>query len=211
MKNIILLIILSVLFQTISSAQETLSDSSLTYTLDELKEYAVEHNYEIKNAELDIKNSKAVKWETTAIGLPQVNGQVNFQSFPLIPTTLLPGEVFGATGQIPVQFGSKHNADWGVTVSQLVFSGEYIVGLRASKIYLELSKKAKKRSIISVKENIEKTYYLILISNESISVLDSVYDTTKSLLSENKLMMEAGFLEETDVEQLQLNLKSTEN
>jgi len=206
-----MLIVLTVMLNLTSFAQEIVSDSSQVYSLDKLKDYAVEHSYQVKNSELEIKRSKAVKWETTAIGLPQVNGQINFQSFPLIPTTLLPGEMFGSPEQIPVQFGSKHNADWGVTVSQLVFSGEYIVGLRASKIYLELSKKAKEKSIIEVKESIEKTYYLILITKESISALDSVYTSISILLSENEKLYEAGFLEETDIVQLRLNLKNTEN
>jgi len=232
MLKIKTLILLSFFILTINQikAQNNSSDSSVNFSLEELKNYAVEHNYQIKNSELDIKKSKAIKWETTAIGLPQVSGSVQYQNFPDIPTQLMPNFIapavydvntngFGLTplapftegDKIPVQFGSKHNADWGISVSQIIFSGEYIVGLRASKIYLELSKKAKDKSIIDVKENIEKTYYLILITEESITALDSVYSSISKLLSENEKLYEAGFLEETDVEQLKLNVKNTEN
>ena len=58
---------------------------------------------------------------------------------------------------------------------------------------------------------VEKTYYLILITEESITALDSVYSSISKLLSENEKLYEAGFLEETDVEQLKLNVKNTEN
>lgn len=215
MKNKILTTVQIVVYIAISNilaGQTEIIDSSKVFNLEELKEYAITHNYELLNAELEIDKSKAIKWETTAIGLPQVNGQINFQTFPQIPTTLIPGEIFGAPGTVQeVQFGTEHNADWGVTVSQLIFSGEYIVGLKASRIYLELSKKAKEKSTISVKENIEKTYFLILITEESIKVLDSILHTTQLLLADNEKLAEAGFLEETDLEQIKLNLKSTES
>ncbi|MCD4794427.1 MAG: TolC family protein [Bacteroidales bacterium] len=228
-KKLYIIFFLNFLFGT-NFGQETVVDSISGFSLEELKNYGVEHNYDVLNAELEIKKSKALKWETTAMGLPQVSGSVQYQNFPDIPTQLMPDfltpavygvntELFGLSpiapmpedNKFPVQFGSKHNADWGVSVSQLVFSGEYIVGLKASKIYLDLSKKAKEKSIIDIKENIEKTFYLILITEESISVTDSVIEKTSSLLNEQQKMFEAGFLEETDVEQLKLNLKNTEN
>ncbi len=234
MKNKIIkvfaLYLLSLSFPGILFGQEITPDSLSSFSLEQLKEYAVEHNFDVLNAELEIKKSNALKWETTAIGLPQVSGSTQYQNFPDIPTQLLPDFItpaiygvnqglFGLTplaplpedGKFPVQFGSKHNADWGLSISQLVFSGEYIVGLRASKIYLDLSKKAKEKSVIDIKENIEKTFYLILITEESISVMDSVFQKTTSLLEEQEQMFKAGFMEQTDVEQLQLILKGLEN
>jgi len=224
---IILIIIFAINFV---KAQDNSSENIKTYSLQELKTYAIKHNYQIKNSELEIKRSKALKWETTAIGLPQVNGEVQYQNFPDIPTQLMPDfispaiygvntQAFGLTplapyeegNKMPVQFGSKHNADWNVSVSQIIFSGEYIIALKASKIFLELSKKINKKTVITVKENIEKTYYLILITEESISALDSMHSGLSKLLLENKKLFDAGFMEATDVEQVKLNKKRTEN
>ena len=211
--NTKILIVLFVFATNFIDAQNNLSDSLTNYSLQELKNYALQHNYQIKNSELDIKKSKAVKWETTAIGLPQVNGSLQYQNFPDIPTQLMPNfiapavyevntKAFGLTplapfsegDKIPVQFGSKHNADFGISVSQIIFSGEYIIGLKASKIFLELSKKTKEKTEIEVKENIEKTFYLILITEESLSALDSMQVGLKKLLSENEQLLKAGFV-----------------
>ncbi len=230
MKKIKIITVLIFLIGSSSYSQETVKDSSLNFTLDELKNYAVEHSYEVRNSDLDIRKAKAKKWETTAMGLPQISGSANYQNFPDIPTQLMPNFIapavydvntnaFGLTplapfqpgGKIPVQFGSKHNVDWKLSASQLVFSGEYIVGLKASKIYLSLSEKSKEKSILSVKENVEKTFYLILITEESINVLDSVYKNMKKLYAETEAVYKEGFTEETDIEQLKLNLQNTEN
>ncbi|RLD50686.1 MAG: hypothetical protein DRI94_08000 [Bacteroidetes bacterium] len=228
-KNLVLLTILMIPFLSIE-AQNDLRDTIPAYSLTEIKNYAVEHSYEVKNAELDIKKAKAQKWETTAIGLPQISGSAEYQNFPDIPTQLMPNFIapavydvntnsFGLTplaplnlgDKIPVQFGSKHNVDWNLSATQLIFSGEYIVGLKASRIYLSLSEQSKEKSILTVKENIEKTYYLILVTEESIKVLDSVYTNIKKLYNETQAYYKSGFSEETDVEQLKLNLQNTEN
>ncbi len=230
MKTKILIFLIIVFAINFVKAQDNSSESVKNYSLQELKDYAVKHNFQIKNSELEIKRSKALKWETTAIGLPQVNGGVQYQNFPDIPTQLMPDFIspaiygvntnaFGLTPlapyeegkKMPVQFGSKHNADWNVSVSQIIFSGEYIIALKASKIFLELSKKAKEKTIISVKENLEKTYYLILIAQESILALDSMNSGLSKLLLENEKLLDAGFMEATDVEQVKLNKKQTEN
>ena len=59
-----------------------------------------------------------------------------------IPTSLLPAEFFGGPAGtfIPVKFGTKYNATAGLSASQLVFSSDYIVGLKAAKELVNLAK-----------------------------------------------------------------------
>ncbi|NPA68112.1 MAG: TolC family protein [Chlorobi bacterium] len=218
------------LFSSTVFSQETSSDSILSFSLVELKEYALTHNYEILNADLEIKKAEAQKYETTAIGLPHVSGSAEYQNFFEIPVQLMPNfiapavydvntEAFGLTplvpltqnDKIPVKFGSKHNLDFKISASQLIFSGEYIVGLKAAKIYLNLSEQAKQKNTEEIKLNIEKTHNLILITEESIKVLDSIYKNLTELYKETETVYKNGFAEETDVEQLKLNMKDAEN
>lgn len=219
-----------IFFPFIGVGQNYMNDTVRVFTLSDLKEYAVKNSYDVANAQIDIKKAKAQKWETTAMGLPQVSGSAEYQNFPDIPTQLMPNFIapavydvntngFGLTplvplqlgDKIPVQFGSKHNIDWKLSATQLVFSGEYIVGLKASKIYLSLSEQLKEKSIITVKENIEKTFYLILVTEESINILDSVYQNMRKLYNDMSVVSKEGFTEETDVQQFKLNMQTTEN
>jgi len=121
-------------------------DSIYQLDINQAVNFAVENNINVKNAELDIKKAKWKVWETTAIGLPQVSASSQYQNFPKIPVQLMPNfiapvvmginaQYYGLTPiapppddseKMPVQFGSKHNLDWGISVSQLLFSGEYI-------------------------------------------------------------------------------------
>ena len=50
------------------------------FSLDEAISFAIEHNRTSKNATLDIEVAKQQKWETTTIGLPQINAQIDYQN-----------------------------------------------------------------------------------------------------------------------------------
>src|SRR6056297_1913616 len=82
-----------------ASAQKQNADT-LTFSLDEAVDYAKENNTKMKNAKLDVKSSKKKIWETTATGLPQVNGELNYQHIP----GDLPTANFGGTDPRMTEF-----------------------------------------------------------------------------------------------------------
>ncbi|PID88456.1 MAG: hypothetical protein CSB06_00155 [Bacteroidia bacterium] len=232
-KSLALLFLFFLSVNAFAQLPDTLSDSSVniqTFDLQQLKEYGLMHSRSMQKADWEIKKARARRWEAISAGLPQVSANAEIQRFFDVPTQLMPDfltpAIVGVNQQVfhlhpkaplpenkkmPVKFGSDYNFRFGGTVSQLIFSGEYIVGLSASKIYLSLSEKLKEKSIAEIKKNIEKTYYLILISRESIEVLDSVKQSLNNLIDQNTQLEQVGFIEATDVEQITLNLKETEN
>ncbi len=202
-------------------------DSCMVISLKEAQTYALENNANVKNAQLDLKIAEKQIWETTGIGLPQVSASVNYQNMLDIPTQFMPDFIspsviginqglFGLTPiaplpesePMPVQFGSQHNADWGVTVSQLVFSGEYIVGLQASRIFKRLSEQSLEKTEQETRESIAQSYYLVLVAEESYRIIDSTYQTILTIASDNEAMLKAGFIDQTDVDQMKLNVNN---
>ncbi len=211
-------------------SQNEYSADTLLFSLKDLQKYALENNYDLKNSSLDVENAKMQKWETTTMGLPTISGSMKYQNYPDIPTQLMPNFItpavvginrglFGLvplfevpkSEKMPVKFGSEHNANWGVSASQLIFSGEYFVGLKASKIYLELSKTSLLKKEEDVLEAVTKTYYLILISQESIKSIEALCKSLAKLKTETEVLAEAGFASKTDARQIELNIKNTEN
>jgi len=205
------IILLSLTVLSVKSQNDSLP---LTHhlSLNDAREYAVTHNYQNQNAEIDIEIAQKKIWETTAIGLPQVDGVVDYQNSLKIPTTLLPGEIIGQPGeQVPVQFGQQHSLNWGATATQLVFSGEYIVGLQASRIFLELSKRNYTKSSVTIKETVTKSYYLVLIAEESKKILEKTNANFENLLKELEENHRLGFVEDIDVDQLRLTKQNNDN
>ena len=118
------------------------SFSQNSYTMEQSVAYALENAPSIKNANLEYDIARAKVKETTALGLPQINGKwdlmynlaVQQQFFPNEPgpfynPTIPEGESF------PVQFGTSYSSNANATLTQLLFDGSYLIGLKAAKVY----------------------------------------------------------------------------
>jgi outer membrane protein TolC len=159
-------------------------------TLKEAQEYAVKNHYLVRNSQIDVEIAKKKIWETAAIGLPQVNASIQYQDFLDIPTTLLPDFIsptvyyinenkFGLTpivpqGEVaytPVKFGTQHNASIGATLSQLIFNGQYIIGLQATRVFLEYNAENLDKTIIDVRHNVALSYMSVAIQKENRRLL----------------------------------------
>ena len=196
------LILIFCLFSVIS-AKAQLTDSITKFSLQEAIDYAQSHQSSILNASIDEEIAKNTVKRTIGIGLPQLNGNVNFQDFLKIPTNLLPGEIFGKPGtQIPAQFGVQYQSSFGLELNQLLFDGSYLVGLQATKTYKELSNKNLKRSRIETAVGVTKAYYSVLVSNEQLSLLDANMERLKKSLNDTKALFANGFVEKIDVDRL---------
>lgn len=188
---------------------------SQRFSLKDVQEYAVKHSTATQNARLDVAMAKKKIWETTATGLPQISADVSYMNNLQIPTTLIPAQFIDPDEEegtfIGMKFGTQHNATLAVTVNQLVFNGSYIVGLQASKIYLRLTEDQLTRSEIDVKESVTSTYYLILLAEENRRILETNLENVKKILFETEELYKAGFVEDTDADQLQLSVTNLEN
>jgi len=196
------LILIFCLFSGLS-AKAQLTDSLANFSLKEAIDYAQNHQSSILNASIDEEIAKNTVKQTIGIGLPQLNGNVNFQDFLKVPTSLLPGEFFGQPGtQVPVQFGVQYQSSFGLELNQLLFDGSYLVGLQASKTYKELSIKNLKRSRIETAVAVTKAYYSVLVSNEQLSLLDANMARLKKSLNDTQALFKNGFVEKIDVDRL---------
>lgn len=196
----------AILSLTIGSLAAQQIDSSKThnFNLEECINYAFEHQRNVLNAALDQKIADAKVKETIGIGLPQVNGSADFQDFLKLPTSLLPGEIFNqpAGTFIPVQFGVKYNSNLGLSANQLLFNGSYLVGLQASRTFKELSQRAFTRSKIETNVAVSKAYYMVLVSNKQLDLLEANIAQLKTALDQTKALFDNGFAEKLDADRL---------
>ncbi|MDO8897843.1 MAG: TolC family protein [Bacteroidales bacterium] len=189
----------------------SVAQQPVVLTLEQARVYAGKHNYELRNAQLDIETARYKVKETVATGLPQISASINYNDNIGLPVQLVPGDFFGRPGEdIEVQFGTKYSANAGGSVNQLLFSGSYLVGLQASKAYLEQSKKNLFKNQVEVNKVVSESYFLVLATKESILVIDSTLEITRKLAEQTKIIVENGFAEETEFDQLQLLIADLE-
>jgi outer membrane protein len=183
----------------------------MKFSLDDAKQYALDHSPVLVNSARDIDIAKMKVWETTATGLPQVtlDGSYSY-SLALSGFTDALKEIPGFENANINDFKTNFFAT--LTVSQLIFSGQYIVGLKASKVYRNLSELANSKSVVGIVESITTTYYTALIAKESKSILDSSLKTLEKTLYQTGQLFQNGLAEQTDVDQLKIlvsNIKTT--
>lgn len=181
-------------------------------TLEESINIALDSNYTAINARRDIAKAIKLKWETTAMGLPQINAEVSYQNNLKQPVTLIPSDLTGGEpgSFTPVTFGTKQSATALATLTQLIFDGSYLVGLQAAKTFLDFSENAEEKTQLEVRKGVINAYGSVLLSKELVSIFELNKKNLEKNLFETQKQYENGFTEEESVEQLEITLLNIE-
>ncbi|MBZ9787371.1 TolC family protein [Psychroflexus sp. CAK57W] len=195
------------------SAQQTEPPKSYEFTLQEAIDFAIDSSYATINARRDVAIALKQKWETTADGLPQIDGALNYEYNPIIRQTPLPGEIVGGEPGtfVPVQFSPKQNMNASVTLNQLIFDGSYIVALQAAKTFLKYSDNNETRTKLDVRKDVVSAYGNVLLTQNSIGIIESNLKTAEKNVYETRKIYENGLAEEEDVEQLQITFQQLQS
>lgn len=193
------------LFSLLLSLQITAQEETLNLSLQEAIDYAIKNNTSAKNATLDIAAAEKQKWETTAIGLPQISAKIDYNNWLKQQVSLIDINNDGIEDELV--FGTSQTLNATATLNQLLFDGSYLVGLQSAKVFLEISKNAKDKTDLEVRKATINAYGNVLLSQESISIYLSNITILEKNLRETKAIFENGLTEEENVEQLQITLK----
>ena len=197
-------IIIFWLFASSLYAQE----STTSFTLQEAIAFAIKNNRAVQNAERDVKIAVQTKRETTATGLPQINAKIGYNNWLEQQVSLIPAEFFGgAPGQFAeVSFGTNQTMNGVVTVKQKLFDGSYLVALQAAKVFLEISKNSKEKTLNEIRKIVAYSYGNILLAEANLEIIDSNIILLEKNVWELSKVYESGLVEEESLQQLQLTL-----
>ncbi|MBK3519775.1 TolC family protein [Carboxylicivirga marina] len=191
---------------------QTTSDS-LSFSLQEAMNYATENAFQSKSATYDIEAAEKKVWEYIAIGLPQVNAEAQLTDNLSIQENVI--TMTPEDGSDPIklktQFGQQYN--WNATgnVSQLLFDGSYLLGIQASRIYVNISEKNKTKTQIDVRQSVAEAYYVALVAKKNLETFKKNLEVNEQTLKETEAYFNNGFREMTDVDQLKLMVNNSRN
>lgn len=199
----ILIALVALLF---GSAKAQLQSNS--FSLQQAIDYAYKNSPSYLNAEQDLKLAVYKKNEVLGIGLPQVNGSVDFKDYLTLPTSLFPLSAFNPLAPPDayqaVKFGLQYNATAGINASQLLFSADYLFGVKAAKEFVSLSRINIQRSKSDLVSQVSKAYYGVLVNHERLQLLNANIEKLGKSLSEVQAFNKQGFVELIDVERLEV-------
>ncbi len=209
-------------------------------TLNEALKKALQKNTNIVNSKLDLKITQKKIWEITAQGLPHISAKAAYQHLFVVPSINFPSTQLSSTNVpidpntglgtvshlqlstgeniylnnvagFPIELGVKDNVSTDITVSQLIFSGAYFIGLQATKAYDNLAKQNDEKTRLDVIETVVNTYHMLQLGEESRKILTQNLNNITKTLSEITEMNKQGFVEATDVDQLEVTANNVRN
>jgi outer membrane protein TolC len=187
----------------------------------------------VKNALIGIQLQKQQNREITAAAFPQINGNMGANYNPNVTVQQFPNFIAAATygvlesegvkngsgsnivspsdfGLIAAAFGTKFNANYGVSLDQLLFDGQVFVGLMARKTSIDYATKNVEVTEENIKANIYKIYYQLSAGKEQLRILDANIALLTKLRDDNQKMFENGFAEKLDVNRASVQLANVE-
>jgi outer membrane protein len=208
MKQVFLLIMGTM--SIVQSFAQTEIPNIHQFKLDDCVVYAQKNNVQVKNALLAIDAQVQTNREIGAAAYPTVMTSSSVMDYTKIPVSLLPAQIFGgAAGTfIPVQFGTKFNANYGANFSQLLFDGQVFIALQARSTSLEMQRKNAALTEENIKANIYKIYYQLSASKTQLNILDANIERLSKLAHDAEVMYKNGFAEKLDVDKVNVQLNN---
>jgi outer membrane protein len=211
-RNIAPILFLWVLFTANGYAQQS---TSRAFTLQEAIDFALDNNISLKNSKESVEASEARAKEVMGMGLPQLNATGSIIDNYIIPTSFIPALIFDPNAQpgelIGVKFGTQYTGNAAINLQQMIFNGSYIVGLKASKTFIDLSRKDLIKTQTDVVEAIKKAYYSVLVNKERTELVEKNFQRLDTLLKQTKALYENGFAEKIDLNRVQVQYNNITN
>ncbi len=189
--------------------QELSGGAAQPLSLKEAIDYTVKNQSAVKNAEQDVLSAKQKIREILGLGLPQLNATLDIQDFIQRATSLIPNFFGGKPSEyVAIQFGTRYNVTASAGLSQLVFDGTYLVGLKATGVYKQLAEKAAQRSRIDAAEAVTKAYYSVIVNAQRLKLFDANIHRLEKTFNDTRAYQQQGFAEQIDVDRLQVALSN---
>ena len=198
-KNVILLLLLL-------QSQWIVAQESLVLDLESARQHALEHNNSIINSGLAIDKAQLALREAIANGLPQVNASMDYSNALGAKISIRFAEGMPAT-----EIDIKPQSNFYLNVGQLVFSGNYIVGIQTARLYKEMSELNHQKTELEVVSQVTDAYYIVLISREIKDLLEQNTANLQELYDKTVVLEHVGIIEKNDLDQLWVQVNTLQN
>lgn len=197
MKRGVLVTFIAILMPWMIRAQET-PNGPQSLTLEQAVNFAIEHNKELQVSQINIDLRNKMVQEAISQGLPQINGSLDY-------TTNFNHEIQSFKSKLPDQ------STVGVSVSQLLFSGQWILGIQTSKIAKTIAAQQVTLTELDIKETVYNSYYTILVSERLMGIVKKNLENMSEVQAHTENMYKAGTAEVTDVDQIRITVGQLKN
>ena len=182
------------------------TSTTVQMSLKQAIESAESKNIDVRKSSTDVDMAMETVKQTAAIGLPQISASAGYNQFITIPGQYVKNFTGQGPEYIKLVFSQKISSTVGISANQLIFDGSYLVALKATKDFLNLSTLLNAKTKNDVQFNVAKAYLMVATTEKNITVVDANIAVLEKSLKDLKEVNKEGFAEKLDVQRLSLAL-----
>lgn len=177
--------------------------ASLSLSLEEAQDYAVQANRTLRNANLAVQEAYAKRWQTIAEMLPQVSASWGYNTMCGYEMEM---QIAGMTQKIAM----PNYSTTGVTAS-VGISGQAVVGAVLNSIAIEMQKISLEQSEDNLRANVKTSYASVLVLQDVVALLDSSLQNVEKLAEMTQRSVDVGAAEQTSADQIKVRVNTLRN
>ena len=200
---------LSLLFVSALPMSNLLAQEATPLSLQQSIDYALKHNYTVKNSQLDVKIQKAQNNELASAAYPHISGKAELDNF-LNPQQQF-ADLYGFSKVHQIQafsFALPYSTNFSITGSQLIYDGSVSIALKARNTAMELAKLNSDVTNETVKYNIIKSYSSLVIVRRQYDIIKSSLGFARQIQHDINKIHDAGLAEKIDVERTDVQINN---
>ncbi len=180
-------------------------------------DYALKHNYNIRNSQLDVLIQKAQNNQTLSAAYPHINGKVEVDDFLKPQKTFIAANSFNPSAPsdliVGFPFALNYSGSAAISGSQLLFDGSVFVAVKARNTLMEFARLNGEVTEENVRYNVLKAYNSLVIAYRQYDIIKSSLSYARSLEHDVIVTQQNGFAEKIDVERtsVQVNNLATDS
>ncbi len=183
-----------------------LSQDILTLSLMDARTYALDHNKNMINSGYAITKAQQALREAIANGLPQLEASADYTNSLGAKISIRFQE-----GMPAAEIDIKPQSNFYLNLNQLIFSGNYIVGIQLAKLSKELTAIGHQKTELEVISAVSDAYYAVLLTDALVAILQKNVENLQDLYQKSEPMLRVGVMEQTDLDQLFVQLNALQN
>ncbi|RPE12732.1 TolC family protein [Chitinophaga lutea] len=209
LRSLLLLAALILAVQPLAAQRDTSGPHH--FTLEEAVRYALRNQNNVLNARLNRQASLEKIREMRGKLFPHINVNGSLTDNLKLQTSYIPDFSGNPDNKIPVQFGTKFSSQVIGEATQTILNSDYFLGLRAAKVYDQLSVKDYERTAIATRVAVSNAFFNVLVNRESIRLTDANLVQISKALKDTRARYDEGVSERIDVDRLQVSYNKSEN
>ncbi len=209
-RSFLSLSILTIAFLT-PGLKANAQQSPVPLSLQDCTDYALKHNYNVKNAMLDVQIQHAQINELLAAAYPHISGKAELDDFLNPQKTFIDANQFaGKPGHDiqPLAFTLPYAGSASISASQLLFDGSVWVAVEARSAVMELARQTAEVTKENIRYNVFRAYHGLVIAYHQYDIVKNSLSYARLLERDLEITQQNGLAEKIEVERTNVQVNN---